>query len=859
MYIYQDRHLNSIVLLRDFKLSEYSTYINVKFSNSKEKTEIYLQDIVEDTIDFFEYYGEMNILGESFYSVLGEGDGRTKLGNLLKAAGYDNDPQGFFSDLIHRLECADSEDNTSIRINTLDVPYLLLQNILKRIIPGDKFIRVKSVHQLERLTNRRIPEEEREGLQRVMEMYPVRLSKHVIRQARLSRAVAYQFLPFVDELDDTGSVHTWVGQFHRGIVEQMYRNRIIFILNMSCPVYCRFCFRKHKECRNQRAPTVEHVKNALMYVKASPDVKEIVLTGGDPFMNRATLSHAVDGIMGIPHVQTLRIATRSISYYPHLFYANNAFWMTFLKRKQLECDSKNKRIEVATHFIHPDEVSIESLDIITDLVSNGIAVYVQTPLLRDCNDQTEVLAELYEKLRFAGAEIHYLYFPCSPIKGNRSYVAPLSTGLGLAPRLRARLSDRAFPRFCTATKIGKIDWNQSGWAVEVDEKDDRFLWIRTPYTPEYYNTFAPILQMEQFARVNTEGTIDVRFMADIGDTSLLWGPRIRQSIQALYPPEQEFFVQAGNQTAEALSHIRKKAMEDQRHCRSVVDTGVACLFRPHRTRVELDLAGDDEELAAALAYLKRYTTITDIVISSENDVLTSFHRLRHLFGQLDEIRHIRVVRLRSLYFAYHTDRFSHAMINQLGWMNKLSIANPRRLEIETQFLHSSEITSRHKELAGDLAQKGITVYSNIPLLPFINDEPEEMVRIAYRLRESGIEYHHLYIAGLPLQDLWCDDHPVEISHIIDLCTVIRRSESGRGVPRFIIETPLGDVDFGLTSEIVDSDSEGTIHLKLTPYTLEYFTDIDPDFVWPEFVRINNDGYPIIPVSGLKRTQGFLVD
>ncbi len=199
--------------------------------------------------------------------------------------------------------------------------------------------------------------------------------------------------------------------------------------------------------------------------------------------------------------------------------------MNYLKRKSLECESRGKRLEVATHFIHPDEISIEGLDIITELTQHGIAVYVQTPLLKDCNDKGKVLVELYEKLRGAGAEMHYLYLPCSPIKDNRRYVAPISTALDLASYLRAYLSDRAIPRFCTATTIGKIDWNLSGWAVEGDKSDDRYIWIRTPYTQDYFGQFAPILQLQKVARVNPEGTLDTKFMADIGDDSLYFGSR----------------------------------------------------------------------------------------------------------------------------------------------------------------------------------------------------------------------------------------------------------------------------------------------------------------------------------------------
>ena len=243
-----------------------------------------------------------------------------------------------------------------------------------------------------------------------------------------------------------------MGQFHRGIIEQMYQNRVIFILNMSCPVYCRFCFRKHKECRNQKAPTKDHVKDALNYIKESPAIKEIVLTGGDPFMNKATLTHSIEGLKLIEHVQTLRVATRSISYYPSLFYQNNCFWLNYLKMKSLELRNKGKRIEIATHFIHPDEISLESLDIISDLVKNGIVVYVQTPFLKNCNDSGSELESLYRQLRGVGAEIHYVYIPCSPIQGNSVYWASIADGLKVAAYLRANLSDRAMPKMCTATR-----------------------------------------------------------------------------------------------------------------------------------------------------------------------------------------------------------------------------------------------------------------------------------------------------------------------------------------------------------------------------------------------------------------------
>jgi lysine 2,3-aminomutase len=105
------------------------------------------------------------------------------------------------------------------------------------------------------VANKSIPKVDRADIQSVMDTYPVRLSMHTIRQMRVSGDVAYQYLPFVQELDNTGHTNTWIGQFHQGLLEQMYQNRVIFLLNMSCPVYCRFCFRKHKDSRNETNPT----------------------------------------------------------------------------------------------------------------------------------------------------------------------------------------------------------------------------------------------------------------------------------------------------------------------------------------------------------------------------------------------------------------------------------------------------------------------------------------------------------------------------------------------------------------------------------------------------------------------------
>jgi len=811
-------------------------FVGLVFENSGETNQVPLYDLVDALTRFLDHFGTKAFVGETFLATIGSGDGHARLARLLEACNCRDNPNGFFAELLNLLGKADG--TTAIAVNGITMPSRLLIAILEVLLPGDKFVSVKTVEQLEKLTNIRVPEAERADMQQVMETYPVRLSMHTIRQMRVSRNVAYQYLPFVEELDSVGHTNTWIGQFHQGLLEQMYANRVIFLLNMSCPVYCRFCFRKHKESRNETNPSIADVRQAVDHVRRSPTVKEIVITGGDPFMNRANMAAAIDGLMEVDHVQTLRLATRSIAYYPHLFLAEDGAYLTYLKRKNLELQERGKRMEVATHFIHPDEISPQSLSIITELVQSGIAVYVQTPFLKNCNDTGPELVQLFRLLRGAGAELHYIYIPCSPIHGNSVYWSPISKGLAVGNYLRAHLSDRVIPRICTATPIGKMDWNTSGWAVEPVAGNEDFIWIRSPYTPDYFKSFAPLADKLSNMRVNAEGTIDIQYMAKIGDAGLFLGSR---------PPRTN----GGRQPlVENTATLVPDILADQRIRQSIVPTGVATISRLHETRVAIEA----ETPIGDLAYIRNDERITDAVLASQKDAVDGLFDISRIVRALQDIPHVNAVRLRSLRFAHHPETFTPAVIDCLGSLNRLSIVNPLRLEIETQFLRAEEIQPAHARIVRRLNNRGITVYGNTPLLGDVNDTPDSINALAYGYRQAGIEFHHLYLAGQPLQTSWNAQHPVDLYDVVDIATRVRREGSGREIPRYVISTGLGEVDFGLTSSLLGEGED--LSVKLAPYDLAYYQGMNPAFTWPANVTIADDGKPVVPLTGLKKTTAF---
>jgi len=810
--------------------------MRVFYENSGAAHQVPLSDLVITLSGFLDHFGVTALVGKTFFEIIQTGDGPSKLSRLLDACGYRDNPEGFFSELLLLLGNADGSQKISI--NGIDLPHLLLMAILERVLPGNRFISIKTTAKLEKVANIAIPEADRADMQTVIDTYPVRLAMHTVRQMRVSPDVAYQYMPFTQELDATGHTNTWIGQFHQGLLEQMYQNRVIFLLNMSCPVYCRFCFRKHKESRNETNPTLADIKKSVAYVENSPSIKEIVITGGDPFMNRANMACAIDGLMQIEHVQTLRLATRAIAYFPHLLLSDDAAMMRYLRLKNLEFQERGKRMEVATHFIHPDEISPQSLMIISDLVKNGIAVYVQTPFLKDCNDKGPELVRLFSLLRGAGAELHYIYIPCSPIQGNSVYWTPISKGLTVSHYLRAHLSDRVIPRICTATPIGKIDWHTSGWAVEPVAGNDSFMWIRSPYTPGYFKQFAPIANELENIRVNAEGTIDIQYMAQIGDESLFLGAR---------PPGNG---SGATIPAESTAAILPMVLNGEQIAPSVVDTGSSTISRVHATRVEIAA----ECTRADLDTIRADERITDVVIVSAKDATESLFRIDKIIRTLEDMPHVNAVRLRSLKFNYEPQSYCPVVIDKLASLNKLTMVNPLRLEIETQFLVADEFQPAHTRLVRLLNNKGITVYNNTPLLGRINDTPDAIHRLAYGCRKAGIEFHHLYVAGLPIQDHWNAKKPVALYDVVDIATKVRRDGSGREVPRYIIRTVLGEVDFGLSSTFIGEGEK--LSIKLQPYDFAYFKALSPNFTWPAGIKADVDGKPVVSVAGLLKTTAF---
>ncbi len=214
-----------------------------------------------------------------------------------------------------------------------------------------------------------------------------------------------------------------------------YPDRVLFLISPRCPILCRFCTRKRKLGRGL-VVTRETVDRGIEYISSHPGVRDVLLSGGDPLMlSDVRLDEILRRIRAINHVEIIRIGSRVPCALPQRVTPRLA-WML----------SRYQPLYVHTHFNHPDEITGESTAACRLLADAGIPMGNQTVLLKDINDDPDVLETLFRSLLTLRIRPYYL-FQLDLIRGAQHFRTPLEVGLKLMDTLRERTSPMALPLF----------------------------------------------------------------------------------------------------------------------------------------------------------------------------------------------------------------------------------------------------------------------------------------------------------------------------------------------------------------------------------------------------------------------------
>ncbi|MCB6177469.1 lysine-2,3-aminomutase-like protein [Rhodobacter sp. Har01] len=214
-----------------------------------------------------------------------------------------------------------------------------------------------------------------------------------------------------------------------------YPDRAILHATQTCEVYCRFCFRREK-VGDTGALSDADFASALAYLRASPQIREVIFTGGDPLtLSPRRLSAMLRALEAIPALEVIRFHSRIPVVAPE-------------KVTEALVAALDGRLPVwlVIHINHPDEITPEAAAALRRLTRAGIPLLSQTVLLKGVNADADTLEALFRKLIAQRVKPYYLHHP-DLAKGTGHFRLPLAEGQAIMAALRGRLSGIAQPTY----------------------------------------------------------------------------------------------------------------------------------------------------------------------------------------------------------------------------------------------------------------------------------------------------------------------------------------------------------------------------------------------------------------------------
>jgi len=254
--------------------------------------------------------------------------------------------------------------------------------------------------------------------------------------------IARQFIPDERELvlhpaENADPIGDHTKTVVPGLVHR-YPDRALFKVSGICPVYCRFCFRR--EMVGPGAGTTltgAEIAAALDYIRATPQIWEVILTGGDPLiLSPRRIAELSAALAEIPHVKVIRWHTRVPVVSPE------AVTDALIAALRIP----NKAVYVSIHANHARELTPDARASLARLADAGLVLVSQTVLLAGVNDDAATLEALMRAFVESRVTPYYLHHgDLAP--GTAHFRTTIAHGQAIMRDLRGRLSGVAQPTY----------------------------------------------------------------------------------------------------------------------------------------------------------------------------------------------------------------------------------------------------------------------------------------------------------------------------------------------------------------------------------------------------------------------------
>ncbi len=264
------------------------------------------------------------------------------------------------------------------------------------------------------------------------------------------------------------------------LITRLYPDRLIINVTNICAMFCRHCLRKKDISLKDMIYPREDIQSALDYIAASPEIRDVLITGGDALvLADEILDWILTELDKIPSVEIKRLGSRMLATLPQRITPELC---TILK--------KHKPVYLNTQFNHPLEINPESEKAVDRLIEAGVLVGNQSVLLRGINNDKNVMKKLVHELLKIRVRPYYI-FNCKKLQGIQHFRASVGEGLNIMENLRGYSSGLGVPTYIITAPEGKgktpmaptylLNHNRNGkllfrtWAGQVCEYEDEGL------------------------------------------------------------------------------------------------------------------------------------------------------------------------------------------------------------------------------------------------------------------------------------------------------------------------------------------------------------------------------------------------
>lgn len=232
-----------------------------------------------------------------------------------------------------------------------------------------------------------------------------------------------------------------------------YPDKVLFLPLTTCPVYCSYCTRSRiiggsteTVEKDTYGANMEKWEDAFNYLRANPQIEDVVISGGDAFnMTARHLSHIGESLLSIPHLRRLRVATKGIAILPQKILTDDK-WMDAFLAIHKRAHGEGKQVYIHTHFSSPREITKWSAQAMERLHAEHVVVRNQAVLQDGVNNDIDTLRLLTKQLSWMNIQPYYVYLH-DMVPGCEHLRTTLGQGVELEKQLRGTTAGFHVPTF----------------------------------------------------------------------------------------------------------------------------------------------------------------------------------------------------------------------------------------------------------------------------------------------------------------------------------------------------------------------------------------------------------------------------